>query len=178
MMVRRRFVLVLILRLKFTIDLYCSYLVEITFFCQTIILMGALWILHKNNQTEIPFVRRDIIFYLILRCDLILALVFFLGKPENFPGILSVYQCSPVPGRSSWLRAAAPSFHGWALVHCNTPACCPQQLPTRDETLWRELHCKEAPVRQNSNENDHQHSNCVSNAAMCKFYGLEMMQEL
>lgn len=48
---------------------------------------------------------------------------------------------SPVSCRNSWLQAAAPSFHGWGLDRCNTPAYSLQQLPTPDDTLSLERRC-------------------------------------
>lgn len=80
-------------------------------------------------------------------------------------------------GRSSWLQAAAPSFHGSALDRCNTPACCPQQLPTRDETLSPEHHCKEGPRRQTPIRSMPSNRESAlklktrfdNNAVMCKF---------
>lgn len=48
---------------------------------------------------------------------------------------------SPVSCRNSWLQAADPSFHGWGLDRCNTPAYSLQQLPTPDDTLSPERRC-------------------------------------
>lgn len=74
---------------------------------------------------------------------------YFLNLVFPMHSFICAIMCSPVSGRNSWLQAGAPSFHGWAPGRCNTPACCPQQPPTPDETPSLGHRYKEGTERNN-----------------------------